>query len=155
MGSRNVTVETGAYTATSKKKLSLHGQSEGVNIQGDTQGVRIQGNGEGVSVTGNGEGVSVTGNDKGVIVTGNTDGVSIVGTGAGVRISGLDQGVTIEGAPDFHANAQSEATLIAPDVWIGDDKVTINAKTIVLTTKGGSITIDSSGVSISGLIRAN
>jgi type VI secretion system secreted protein VgrG len=73
-----------------------------------------------------------------------------------VDIAGYAQGVKIYGENDLNLSGKSTANLQAPTVNIdnGQDScnVNVNATKIVLSTGGGSITLDGSGVTIQGTI---
>lgn len=137
-GARTVDVTGGDYSATSSQAVKLLGKNAGVSITGNV---------DGVTMFGDGKGVSITGNDQGVTITGNTQGVTITGT---------SEGVSLFGAPSFYAEGTAEATIQSPVVNIGDKQVTISGTKIVLSTSGGSITIDATGVTIVGtLVKIN
>ncbi|KVC77297.1 type VI secretion system tip protein VgrG [Burkholderia ubonensis] len=97
-----------------------------------------------------------TGGDSGVSLAGRVGGVSIVGDGKGVDIAGLKQGVKIYGENDLNLSGKATASLQAPKIHIdnGTDscEVNVTATRIVLSTKGGSVTLDGSGVTIQGTI---
>lgn len=103
-------------------------------------------------------GVSIggTGGDTGVGISGQGGGVAIAGYGKGVNIAGYAPGVTIYGENDLNLSGKSTANLQAPTVNIDNGKascnVNVTATRIVLSTGGGSITLDGSGVTIQGTI---
>jgi type VI secretion system secreted protein VgrG len=163
-GSRTVTVTGGDYFVTASKKVSLTGQGEGaeiigfkkgVSITGFDKGVDIVGASKGVQITGTGAGVKIVGNDKGVSVTGNAKGVTITGNANGVNITGKGKGVTVNGDPSFTGVGTSKVTIKGPTVNIGDGEVMITGKKITLAVGGNSITIDSAGITASGLSKIN
>jgi type VI secretion system secreted protein VgrG len=160
-GSRVVQVTAADYIATAAQMVNLHGKGKGVGITGDVEGVVITGNGKGVGITGNDNGVGITGNAKGVTIvgngqgvgiTGNDNGVGIKGEAKGVFIEGNGEGVTIVGTPAIYCEGKSDLIVKSPKVYLGENEITIQGKTIVLSTDGGSITIDSSGITIQGTI---
>jgi hypothetical protein len=103
--------------------------------------------------------VDVTGGDYSA--TSNTAAVKLHGVGAGVSIkgeaAGVDvygsggPGVKITGEPGFDAHGTATAKISSPDVDIGDANIKIHGSTITLSTDGGSIVIDASGITISGM----
>ncbi|KVG51742.1 hypothetical protein WJ33_11090 [Burkholderia ubonensis] len=97
-----------------------------------------------------------TGGDSGVSLSGRVGGVSIVGDGKGVDITGFKPGVRIYGEDDLKLSGKATASQQAPKIYIdnGTDscEVNITATKIVLSTKGGFITLDGSGVTIAGTI---
>ncbi|WP_175890838.1 type VI secretion system tip protein VgrG [Burkholderia cepacia] len=150
-------VEAGSYAALVKKGnyavdvakiasmvacdcISMGVQKSMVEINKEKVGVAIDG----------------TGGDSGVSLVGRVGGVSIAGDGKGVEISGRKQGVKIYGEDDLKLAGKATASLQAPKVYIdnGTDscEVNVTATKIVLSTKGGSITLDGSGVTIAGTI---
>ncbi|WP_322074529.1 type VI secretion system Vgr family protein [Burkholderia cepacia] len=150
-------VEAGSYAALVKKGnyavdvakiasmvacdcISMGVQKSMVEINKEKVGVAIDG----------------TGGDSGVSLVGRVGGVSIAGDGKGVEISGRKQGVKIYGEDDLKLAGKATASLQAPKIYIdnGTDscEVNVTATKIVLSTKGGSITLDGSGVTIAGTI---
>ncbi|MCG5076765.1 type VI secretion system Vgr family protein [Paraburkholderia tagetis] len=138
-GSRIVKVDNGEYSVTAAKAVSLYAKTGGMHITGDTGGVAIKGS------------------DTGVDVNGVDNGVGIIGDGAqrGVHIKGTGKGVVISGTPFTAVYGTTNVDVSAPTINVGDKdvkQVNINAKTIVISTNGASITLDSSGITIQGTI---
>ena len=114
--------------------------------------------GSGMAINKEDVGVAIdgTGDTVGVSLVGRRGGVSIAGDGKGVEIAGLKQGVKIYGEDDLKLSGKATASLQAPKIYIdnGTDgcEVNVTATKIVLSTKGGSVTLDGSGVMIQGTI---
>lgn len=87
-----------------------------------------------------------------VFVNGESEGVYVEGVGGdGVGITGDGGvGVGIHGTPNIAATADTMVSISAPEVFIGNDLITIKGTTIVLDAGGGKITLDASGVTITG-----
>ncbi|RKP44529.1 type VI secretion system Vgr family protein [Trinickia fusca] len=147
-GSHKINVASGDYALNAAKS---------VLVQATGQDLGLVSMGGAVQVYSQKQGVFIQGDTKGVGIVGNTTGVGIEGTGQGVQISGKgDPGITAFGDPKLNLGGKSEANLGAPKVNIGGNggpcEVSITADKIVLSVKGGSITLDSSGVTITGVI---
>jgi hypothetical protein len=118
-----------------------------VAVQSGTNSETIKGNAS-LTVQAGSRTVDVTGGDYSA--TSNTAAVKLHGVGAGVSIHGEAAGVKITGEPSFDAHGTATAKISSPDVDIGDDNIKIHGSTITLSTDGGSIVIDASGITISG-----
>lgn len=147
-GSYAAQVKSGNYAVEVSKIASLvslghiemgAGQS-GLAINKETAGVAIGG----------------TGADVGVGLTGRGGGVSIAGYDKGVGIAGYAKGVSIYGENDLNLSGKATANLQAPKINVDNGpnscEVNVTATKIVLSTKGGSVTLDGSGVTIHGAI---
>jgi type VI secretion system secreted protein VgrG len=118
-----------------------------VTVKGDTS-LTVQAGNRTVDVTGGD--YSAT-SSAAVRLHGKGMGVTINGEALGVAVSGKGgAGVSISGEPNFLASGKAMASLQSPLVVIGNDVITISGTKIVLSTAGGSITLDGAGVSISG-----
>lgn len=142
-GARSVNVTGGDYSATSSQAIQLLGNGAGVGITGNVAGVSMTGNGQGITMTGNGQGVMMTGNGQGVTINGN---------GNGVMINGKGNGLSLLGESFLYAFGSVDATIQSPIINIGNKEVNVSGTKIVLSTPGGSITIDATGVTIMGTI---
>ncbi|MBR8064051.1 type VI secretion system tip protein VgrG [Burkholderia ambifaria] len=147
-GSYVTKVNTGNHSVDVAKVASLVAGNY-VDMGAGKSGVSINKDNVGVSIGG-------TAGDTGVGISGQGGGVAIAGYGKGVDIAGYAQGVKIYGENDLNLSGKSTANLQAPTVNIdnGQDScnVNVNATKIVLSTGGGSITLDGSGVTIQGTI---
>ena len=103
-------------------------------------------------------GMAINQENVGVFIsgTGGTRGVALEGHGGGVSIAGYGQDVSVYGDSALNLAGKATANLQAPKINIDNGKdgcvVNITATTIVLSTKGGSITLDGAGVTIQGII---
>ena len=138
---RSLTVEEGNNTITVTKGTQT------TTVKGDTT-LTVQAGNRVVEVTGD-YSLKASGN---VYINAQSAGVDIYGVGgAGVGITGEGgPGVEIYGKPNVETTATAEATISAPTVDIGNAKITIHGTLIELDGGGGKITIDPSGVKISG-----
>lgn len=131
------------------------GGTQGVTVKGDAS-LTVQSGNRPISVDSGtysveaAKAVILHGKSEGVGIEGNAEGVGIKGTGKGVGIEGTGEGVGIKGDPVVGVEGTSEIILTSPFVGIGDGDVVVDAKKIVLQAPGGSITIDGSGITISG-----
>ncbi|MCP5069584.1 MAG: type VI secretion system tip protein VgrG [bacterium] len=141
-GDTSYTVESGNRT------LTVAAGTNSETVQGDSSHT-VQAGSRSVSVTGGD--YSATASDA-VSLHGQSTGVQITGNSAGVTVDGDGAGVVITGDPNFDANGTSTIKLSSPDIDIGDTKIKIHGTEIELSTPGGSIKIDSAGVTITGNI---
>lgn len=149
------TVQTGNDTltvATGTRTVAVKGDSTHI-VQTGSRIVRVETADYAATAA---QMVYLHGKGKGVGITGDVEGVGITGTG---------NGVTIKGTPVVYCEGTTDAIVTAPTIAIGStgDKTTnevavtsqnviIKGDSILLQTKGGSITIDSSGITIEGTI---
>lgn len=130
-GNQTTTVTKGTQTTTVKGDTTLTVQA-GNNIIGVTGDMTTTVSGA-ITMSAKGGGISATGGGKGVTITGKG--------GPGVKIGG---------SPDFLAHGDSNAKIDSPMVDIGTATIKIHGTKIELDGGGGKITIDPSGVRISG-----
>ncbi|WP_346780663.1 type VI secretion system tip protein TssI/VgrG [Trinickia sp. Y13] len=147
-GSYAAQVMAGNYAVEVAKVASMVAKNH-IEMGSGQSGMAINKEDVGVSIGG-------VGGELGVGVAGYGGGVSIVGYDQGVGIAGYAEGVTIYGEDDLNLAGKATANLQAPTVNIDNGKgicnVNVNATKIVLSTGGGTITLDSSGVTIQGTI---
>ena len=141
-GSLSQEVAQGSYTLAAAQAIQMQAAQKGVAMSALEGGVDIEAIKDGMSLSG----------------AGKTYGVQIFGTGGGpgVQITGEGKGVSVCGQPDLNLTGTSTANLQAPLINLGNGDqpctVAISATKIVLSTTGGSITLDGSGVVIEGTI---
>jgi type VI secretion system secreted protein VgrG len=141
-GNRTLTIQTGTNTELIKGN-SCH------TVQAGYRKVEVTGGD--YSATSTDAAVKLLGNGKGVDITGHSEGVAVTGTGKGITANGTGgTGVAITGNPNFQACGTSTASIASPSVDIGDNNINIHGSTITLSTKGGSIVLDATGITMSG-----
>ena len=165
-GNRLLTVQSGTNTETIKgdsshtvqsgnRTLAVQSGTNTETIKGDSSHT-VQAGARTVTVTGgdysatSSDAVKLLGH-KGVAIDGQSKGVSLHGTGKGVTIIGEGgTGVGIEGQPNVEVKGKSKVALDSPEVDIGNKLIKIHGNKIELSVGGNSITIDQSGVTITG-----
>ena len=141
-GSRTLTVQTGTNTEL------INGNSSHTVLAGYR---KVEVTGGDYSATSTDAAVRLLGNGLGVDITGHSEGVAVTGTGKGITAHGTGgTGVAITGEPEFQACGISKASIASPNVDIGDNNINIHGSKITLSTAGGSIVLDASGITISG-----
>ena len=141
-GNRSLTIQTGTNTELIKGNSSH-------TVQAGYRKVEVTGGD--YSATSTDAAVKLLGNGKGVDITGHSEGVAVTGTGKGITANGTGgTGVAITGTPNFQACGTSRASIASPSVDIGDNNINIHGSTITLSTKGGSIVLDATGITLSG-----
>lgn len=147
-GSYAALVKAGDYAVEVAKVASMVARDH-IEMGAGQSGMAINKEDVGVSIGG-------TGGELGVGLAGYGGGVSIAGYDKGVGIAGYTQGVSIYGENDLNLAGKATANLQAPKINIDNGKdgceVNVTATKIVLSTKGGSVTLDGSGVTIQGTI---
>ena len=147
-GSYAALVKAGNYALDVAKVASVNAHDYIVMNAGES-GLAVNNENIGVFIGGVAGGL-------GVGVAGYGGGVNIAGYDKGVGIAGYAKGVSIYGENDLNLAGKATANLQAPKINIdnGGDacEVNVSATKIVLSTNGGSITLDGSGVTIQGTI---
>jgi type VI secretion system secreted protein VgrG len=94
---------------------------------------------------------TVTGTEERSVTSGKK--LTVSSGGSTTNVTG-DCTLTVTGP--INQTASTEIMLTAPNVGVGDGEITVNGKKITLSAPGGSIIIDSSGVTIQGtVVRVN
>lgn len=147
-GSYAAQVKAGNYAVQAAQVASTVALGH-IEMGAGKSGMTINKGNAGISIDG-------TGSAVGVGLAGYVGGVSIAGYDKGVDIAGYATGVSIYGENDLKLSGKASASLQAPKIYVdnggGGCEVNVTATKIVLSTSGGSVTLDGSGVTIQGTI---
>lgn len=137
-GNRTVTVSSGNYSATAAKQASLHGQAEGLSVVGEGKGATMKGiGGKGVVIYGE-PNVDIGAKTKAALHSPDT------------TVAGDDKCLVGSKALSLHGTTTLE--IVGPDIKVGDKEISITGTKVTISGPAGSITLDASGVTISGAI---
>lgn len=141
-GNRVVAVSSGHYVADAAKQVYLHGKAEGLVAVGEGKGATIIGKG--------GAGAYVYG-EPNVVASGKAKaGVTAPDT----TVEGKDHCFVV--GKELRLQGDSHLYIVGPDIQVGDGEVSIMGKKVTISGPAGSITLDPSGVTITGaLVKIN